>query len=141
MLRAHPAKKDQAGDFHLDMGRLHSTKNFILHVALPMDLNMNILIASKCMYYMDGNVETTNHLLLHGTLARYVWLHFNSLFGLTNPVFYSIKSIFQAWADHGQGNSLKKMCYTLAPILILWEILKERNHARNNDSCRTDMLY
>lgn len=81
-----------------------------------------------------STIESTNHLLLCGSLARYVWSYFRDVFGLANPRFYNAMSLFQHWAKHGKVHTMERMCYTITPIMIFWEIWKERNRARQEES-------
>lgn len=105
----------------------------VFHGVLPMDDNLKIPMVSKCYCCDQGNMESTNHLLLHGKLARYVWSYFRDVFGLSNPSFYNVMSLFHYWAKQGKAQSMERMCYTITSIMITWEIGKERNRARHEE--------
>lgn len=59
-----------------------------------------------------------------------VWQYFISNFHMSWPKFFNPHSWLGIWFDHGVVDSMINMVYSLVPILVLWEIWKERYNRR-----------
>ncbi|KAF5187281.1 hypothetical protein FRX31_023132, partial [Thalictrum thalictroides] len=70
--------------------------------------------------------ESMEHLFLHSELAAKVWNHFYSIFNLHRPIVHNIGQMLSKWFKIGKKGSMEYMCYTLTPLISLWEIWKER---------------
>lgn len=66
----------------------------LFHNAILTDMNIRILLASKCCCYKEGNTKDVDHLLLRSDLAKSIWGHFANIFEVRNLRFFNIKSIF-----------------------------------------------
>lgn len=81
------------------------------------------------------------HLLLHGSLARYIWYYFCDIFYYPNPNFSSVKDIIIGCADYGSPNSMEKLCYTIVSIMIYRDIWRERNMKMFDDCYRESHIH
>ncbi|KAF5192120.1 hypothetical protein FRX31_018293, partial [Thalictrum thalictroides] len=89
-------------------------------------VSCNIPLVSRCHCCLHPSLETNHHLFLHSDTAQEVWRHFNNLFDIRWPRFYNLSVILNLWFKRGGKGSLEQISYTLTPLLILWEVWKER---------------
>ncbi|KAF5182279.1 hypothetical protein FRX31_028134 [Thalictrum thalictroides] len=59
-------------------------------------------------------------------MALRVWIHFSDIFDIPLNRSHNIPSLLASWFNSGRKGSLQGLCVTLTPMLILWEVWKER---------------
>ncbi|KAF5205971.1 Ribonuclease h domain, partial [Thalictrum thalictroides] len=94
---------------------------------VPVDsviASCQIPIVSKCLCCQNACQESSLHLFLKGNLANSIWTHFNNLFEIDTGV--NIKHTLMLWFKRGKKGSMEYLCCTITPLLILWEVWKER---------------
>lgn len=99
----------------------------VLYGILPVDLvlcKVHIPMVTKCLCCSNPLQESISYLLFKWELATQVWPHFNGIFSITWPKFIKAYCMSITWFN--KSRSFKEFCYTLTPMIILWEIWKER---------------
>ncbi|KAF5192308.1 hypothetical protein FRX31_018104 [Thalictrum thalictroides] len=98
--------------------------------AVPVDMAVigcQIPIVSKCLCCQRPSQETSTHLFVHSDLAKVIWRFFSNFFGVRTYSHHNFKMVLASWFQKGRKGSLEYMCFTVTPLLIIWEIWKERN--------------
>ncbi|KAF5191157.1 Ribonuclease h domain, partial [Thalictrum thalictroides] len=109
----------------------------LLHGAIATDTaikSCNVPLASRCQCCSLPSIETNHHLFLYSELAKELWRHFNTVFDIKWPRFYNLSTIIGLWFRHGIKGSLEQLCFTITPLLILWEVWKERSARRYEEN-------
>ncbi|KAF5203460.1 Reverse transcriptase zinc-binding domain, partial [Thalictrum thalictroides] len=109
----------------------------LLHGAIATDTaikSCNVSLASRCHCCSLPSIETNHHLFLYSDLAKELWRHFNTVFDIKWPRFYNLSTIIGLWFRHGIKGSLEQLCFSITPLLILWEVWKERSARRYEEN-------
>lgn len=112
----------------------------LIHNALPTDLSIKVPLSSRCSCCTNGQLEDNEHLLLRSDLAKAVWQHFASIFEMRSPGNLNVSAYLLELVDGRKESSIEGLFFTLSPIMILWEIWKERNRRRYEEVYRVDNL-
>ncbi|KAF5202520.1 hypothetical protein FRX31_007894, partial [Thalictrum thalictroides] len=99
----------------------------LFYDVIPVDsviIKCKIPMASKCLCCTNTSQESTIHLFIKGTLATYVWSHFNLMFDICPGG--TISQTLELWFQRGRKGSMEQFICTLTPLMILWEVWRER---------------
>ncbi|KAF5183705.1 Ribonuclease h domain [Thalictrum thalictroides] len=99
----------------------------LFYDVVPVDsvlIKCRIPLASKCLCCTNASQESAMHLFLKGTLATYVWSHFNLMFDICPGG--NISQTLELWFQRGKKGSMEHLICTLTPLMILWEVWRER---------------
>ncbi|KAK9268800.1 hypothetical protein L1049_000564 [Liquidambar formosana] len=80
----------------------------------------------SCCPCCSNNVETANHILINGPLARAIWMHFTTIFGIRvfdseSPTIRMLR-LGRAFAK----NSIVHILIRCLPLILYWELWKDR---------------
>ncbi|OVA12413.1 Ribonuclease H domain [Macleaya cordata] len=107
-----------------------------IHKAIPVDVriqNCAISLASGCVCCAHRQVESFDHLFMHGDIAASLWDYFAPPFDIRRGDFHNFWDFIWAWFNVAPVGSQMGSLGTLIPLVIIWETWRERNRRTHND--------
>ncbi|OVA19753.1 Reverse transcriptase zinc-binding domain [Macleaya cordata] len=105
--------------------------------AVPVDTriqNCSISLASGCVCCRQRQVESFDHLFMHGGIAAPLWDYFAPPFGIHRHDFSNFRDFIWAWFNVAPVGSQLGSLGILIPIVIMWETWRERNRRVHNEA-------
>ncbi|XP_031132021.1 uncharacterized protein LOC116033418 [Ipomoea triloba] len=99
--------------------------------ALPFPealLRFGLNLVTVCPFCWNSNISM-EHCFLSCEVAKAVWHHFGSIFGIALSQVTSFRSICHTWWIHSNGGSAVHIFNGILPSFILWELWTAYNSA------------
>ncbi|OVA03707.1 Reverse transcriptase zinc-binding domain [Macleaya cordata] len=105
--------------------------------AVPVDVriqNCAISLASGCVCCTHMQIESFDHLFMHGGIAAPLWDYFATPFGIHRQDFSAFWDFIWAWFNVAPAGSQMGSLGILIPMVIMWETWRERNCRIHNEA-------
>lgn len=106
---------------------VNSSLNFFVDYVIKTS---HMPMVSRCSCCMNSSEETREHLFYKGELGLVIWQYFKSVVDMLDHRFINIEVILKQWHSKASFKSMQGFVYCIAPMIILWEIWKERYQRR-----------
>lgn len=114
----------------------------LFHDAIPIDSKISqcgVQLASCCNCCTSSKCEDINHLLVDSELANYIWHSMSRIFVFSLFPNESIKARLMRICSRRYRSSLVGELTKVVPLIICWEILKERCNRRYDNKASSSI--
>lgn len=114
----------------------------LFHDAIPIDSKISqcgVQLASCCNCCTSSKCEDINHLLVDSELANYIWHSMSRIFVFSLFPNESIKARLMRICSRRYRSSLVGELTKVVPLIICWEIWKERCNRRYDNKASSSI--